>query len=136
MTSAHIEFTTSKNIHNIIEFDKENKLWRLSTDLSKLYDYKLLEKVEVMEAPKSRNNNKNAIASAVLTAVMPMAAVQTANDVIIQVKIKLIDKDVLFIDVSKDYVTQYSDQYHKDKEVADEIKKAIRVLIRRNKSEI
>lgn len=126
------EFTPSKEVLGYVEFDKAHQLWRVPSLDNKIFDYKDVKKVHIMEEPQKGKTAETVLNNiAASTAGIVLATPSTY--VKVRIKVKFFDDTEIMFDISKDYLQLNTLDYHEDKRRAEEVKKALKVLEKRNK---
>lgn len=130
-----IKFFASKNVLNIVEFDKTHQLWRICANNTNTYTYEQVKKVSMIETLEKNKRTSNILNNIAATMSAPVSFAQPSASVKIQIKIILKNDEEVIFDISNDYIPQNSLDYHADKRKAEEIKKAFKILAERNRNE-
>lgn len=133
MNNEKNEFTTTRNILDIIEFDKNNQLWRVCDTPSELFNYSDVKKVSIIEKIKNHEKTKNIIRNIGSTMIASTSYISSSADVKIQIKVDLTNGGDIVFDISKKYIQQNTLDYHSDKRKAEEVKEKLKFLEKRNK---
>lgn len=126
------EFIPSKEVLGYVEFDKVHQLWRVPSLDNKLFNYKDVQKVSVVEEPRKHQIGKSVLDN-IAAAGAGVSLAQPSTLVKIRIKVLFFDGSDVTFDISKDYLQMNILDYHEDKRRATEVKKALKVLERRNK---
>ncbi|MFV0381962.1 MAG: hypothetical protein ACK5KR_07060 [Breznakia sp.] len=127
----NVEFKGTRIVEGIVEFDKENQLWRIVSDPNKIYKYEIIENVKIIEIKK--NQTSGVLGGIASTMVAPAAYAQPSAVVKLQIKVKTSNQDIVF-DTSTEYVRQGTLDYNKERSKADEIRKKLKIIEKRNKA--
>lgn len=132
MEKVQQEFTPTKKVLNIVEFDKNHQLWRICEKPNELFDYDQVQKVNIVEKLQEGKKTKSIIDNIGVTMGAPVSFAQPSAYVKIQIKVLLKNNENFIFDISDEYVKQNTLDYHDDKRKAEEIKKKLKILEKRN----